>query len=110
MILVINLFGLNSPLPWGEGWLKASDLKSAVNTPLLAAGCFIRLCYGGFRSKSIAERNRTAIQAVSQLFTSGENWSQKCFNTGPSFSYTVLQASGNLCIAAIERSARQWLQ
>ena len=29
------------PAPRGEGWLKTSGLKSAVNTPLLAAGCFI---------------------------------------------------------------------
>jgi hypothetical protein len=32
------------PVPWGEGWLKASRLKSAVNTPQLAAGCFIGRC------------------------------------------------------------------
>jgi len=38
---LLNLFGLNFPLPWGEGWLKASGLKSAVNTPLLAAAGFI---------------------------------------------------------------------
>ena len=36
-----NLFGFNSPPTWGEGWLKASSLKSVVNTPWLAAGCFI---------------------------------------------------------------------
>jgi hypothetical protein len=37
----LNFFRLNFTLPWGEGRLKASGLKSAVNTPLLAAGCFI---------------------------------------------------------------------
>ena len=36
-----NLFGLNSPPLGGESWLKTSRLKSAANTPLLAAGCFI---------------------------------------------------------------------
>ena len=37
-LILFNLSGLNSPIPWGESWLKASGLKSAVNTPLLAAG------------------------------------------------------------------------
>ena len=27
--------------PLGEGWLKVGSLESGVNTPLLAAGCFI---------------------------------------------------------------------
>jgi len=28
-------------LKWSESWLKNSRLKNTVNTPLLAAGCFI---------------------------------------------------------------------
>ena len=44
--LLAKKYGVESlwvqfPAPWGEGWLKASGLESAVNTPQLAAGCFI---------------------------------------------------------------------
>jgi hypothetical protein len=39
--VTVNLFGLNSPLPWGESWLKANGLKSVINARPLAAGCLI---------------------------------------------------------------------
>jgi hypothetical protein len=41
------------PAPWSEGWLKASGLKSAVNTPLLAAGCFILMIGPDFRDHAL---------------------------------------------------------
>ncbi len=36
-----NLYRVNSPPLGAKSWLKASGLKSAVNTSQLAAGCFI---------------------------------------------------------------------